>query len=106
MVQYDDTASDGPVRVYDRGLDIGQPANFGEHQLIYRTGDVVIPRVAPAEPLSLELQDFANSIRNGGEPRSSVRLGLEIVSVIESAELSMRERGAPQAVESRGRATA
>ncbi len=98
MVQYDDTASDGPVRVYDRGLEIGQPANFGEHQLIYRTGDVVIPRVAPAEPLSLELQDFANSIRTGEEPRSSVSLGLEIVSAIESAEVSMRERGAPRAV--------
>jgi predicted dehydrogenase len=106
MVQYDDTASDGPVRVYDRGLDIGQPANFGEHQLIYRTGDVVIPRVAPAEPLSLELQDFANSIRTGAEPRSSVRLGLEIVSVIQGAEASMRERGAPQAVEARDQTAA
>ncbi len=47
MVQYDDTATDEPVRVYDRGMDISPPANFGEHQLIYRTGDVVIPRVEP-----------------------------------------------------------
>jgi predicted dehydrogenase len=98
MVQYDDTASDEPVRVYDRGLDLSPPANFGEHQLTYRTGDVVIPRVAPAEPLSLELRDFANSVRTGEEPRSNVGLGLEIVSVMESAEASMRERGAPRAV--------
>jgi predicted dehydrogenase len=98
MVQYDDTASDEPVRVYDRGLDISPPANFGEHQLTYRTGDVVIPRVAPAEPLSLELQDFARSIRTGEEPRSNVGLGLEIVSVIETAEASMRERGTPRSV--------
>jgi len=98
MVQYDDTASDEPVRVYDRGLDIRPPANFGEHQLIYRTGDVVIPRVAPAEPLSLELQDFAHAIRTGEEPRSNVGLGLEIVAAMESAEASMRERGAPLAV--------
>jgi predicted dehydrogenase len=99
MVQYDDTASDEPVRIYDRGLDMCQPANFGEHQLIYRSGDVVIPRVAPAEPLSLELQDFANSIHTGSEPRSSVSLGIEIVAAIESAEISMRERGAPRTVE-------
>jgi predicted dehydrogenase len=99
MVQYDDLASDEPVRVYDRGLDMCQPANFGEHQLIYRTGDVVIPRVAPAEPLSLELQDFANSIRTGEEPRSSVGLGIEIVAAIESAEISMTERGAPRPVD-------
>ncbi len=99
MVQYDDAASDEPVRVYDRGLDIGPPpANFGEHQLIYRTGDVVIPRVAPAEPLSLELQDFARAIRTGEEPRSNVALGLEIVAAMEGAEASMREHGAPRQV--------
>jgi predicted dehydrogenase len=98
MVQYDDTASDEPVRVYDRGLDISPPANFGEHQLIYRTGDVVIPRVAPAEPLSLELQDFARAVRTGEEPRSNVGLGLEIVAAMEGAEASMRERGAPRRI--------
>jgi predicted dehydrogenase len=98
MVQYDDAASDEPVRVYDRGLDISPPANFGEHQLIYRTGDVVIPRVAPAEPLSLELQDLARAIHTGSEPRSNVTLGLEIVATMESAEASMREHGAPRLV--------
>ena len=75
MVQYDDTASDEPVRIYDRGMDHGPTSSFGEHQLVYRTGDVVIPRVEPQEPLALELQDFANSIRTGEEPRSNVALG-------------------------------
>lgn len=95
MVQYDDTASDEPVRVYDRGMEVEKPSNFGEHQLVYRTGDVVIPRVEPQEPLSLELQDFARAIRTGEEPRSNVRLGLEIVEAIEMAEASMRSNGAP-----------
>jgi len=97
MVQYDDTASDEPIRVYDRGMDIAPaPANFGEHQLIYRTGDVVIPRVQPQEPLSLELQDFARAIRTGEEPRSNLALGVEIVAAVEMAEASMREGGIPQ----------
>jgi len=95
MVQYDDTASDEPIRVYDRGMDVAAPANFGEHQLICRTGDVVIPRVQPQEPLSLELQDFANAIRTGEEPRSNLALGVEIVAAVEMAEASMRENGAP-----------
>jgi predicted dehydrogenase len=98
MVAYDDTAADEPVRIYDRGLDMAKPASFGEHQLIYRSGDVVIPRVPAAEPLHLELQDFANSIRTGASPRSNVELGLEIVAAMESAETSMRERGAPRRV--------
>jgi predicted dehydrogenase len=95
MVQYDDTASDEPVRVYDRGMDVEKPANFGEHQLVYRTGDVVIPRVEPQEPLRLELQDFARAIRTGEQPRSNVSLGLEIVATVEMAEASMRDNGMP-----------
>lgn len=95
MVQYDDTALDEPVRVYDRGMDIGPPSNFGEHQLVYRTGDVVIPRVEPQEPLRLELQDFARAIRTGEEPRSNVALGLDIVAALEMATASMRDNGVP-----------
>jgi len=96
MVQYDDTASDEPVRVYDRGMDFAAaPASFGEYQLTYRTGDVVIPRVDAVEPLSLELEDFARAVRTGGEPRSSSALGLEIVAVLEAAETSLRGGGEP-----------
>jgi predicted dehydrogenase len=100
MVQYDDTASDEPVRIYDRGMDMlpPTPANFGEHQLIYRTGDVLIPRVEPQEPLRLELEDFARAIRTGEEPRSSLALGIEIVATIELAEESLRRGGAPLAL--------
>jgi predicted dehydrogenase len=100
MVVYDDTASDEPVRIYDRGMDVlpPEPANFGEHQLIYRTGDVVIPRIEPQEPLRLELEDFAHAIRTGEEPRSNLALGLEIVAIVEVAEASLREGGTPLAL--------
>ena len=43
MVQYDDTAADEAVRVYDRGMEFSHPESFGEHQLTYRTGDIVDP---------------------------------------------------------------
>jgi predicted dehydrogenase len=97
MVVYDDTASDEPVRIYDRGMDMlpPEPANFGEHQLIYRTGDVVIPRIEPQEPLRLELEDFARAIHTGEEPASNLALGLEIVAVVEVAEVSLAAGGIP-----------
>jgi predicted dehydrogenase len=95
MVVYDDTASDEAVRVYDRGMEFSTPENFGEYQLTYRSGDVVLPRIEPAEPLSLELEDFASAIRTGREPRSNAALGLEIVDSIEGAEESLRRGGAP-----------
>jgi len=97
MVQYDDAASDEPIRIYDRGMDLewDAPASFGEYQLTYRSGDVIIPRIDAHEPLALELADFARSIRTGSTPRSNAMLGLEIVSVLEAADASLRRNGAP-----------
>lgn len=100
MVQYDDTASDEPVRVYDRGMDFeSPPASYGEYQLTYRTGDVVIPRIDAVEPLGLELSDFANSIRNGTEPRSTPSLGLEIAAILEATDASLERGGQPVMVQ-------
>lgn len=98
MVQYEDTSSDESVRIYDRGLDVSiaaAPATFGEYQLTYRSGDIVVPRIEAAEPLGLELADFARSIHTGEEPRSSSRLGLEIVRALEAAHLSVERAGDP-----------
>jgi predicted dehydrogenase len=98
MVQYDDTSSDEAVRVYDRGLDVSfteTPATFGEYRLTYRSGDIVVPRVEAAEPLGLELADFANAIRTGETPRSNGMLGLEVVRALEAAHRSMEQSGAP-----------
>jgi predicted dehydrogenase len=98
MVQYEDTSSDESVRIYDRGLDVSMaqaPATFGEYQLTYRSGDIVVPRIEAAEPLGLELADFAQSIRTGAEPRSNSTLGLEIVRALEAAHLSMERSGDP-----------
>jgi predicted dehydrogenase len=95
MVQYDDTGADEAVRVFDRGLDFVHPTTFGEHQLAYRSGDIVIPRLEAAEPLSLELQDFATAIETGRRPRSHAELGVEIVLAMEAAEESLRHGGRP-----------
>lgn len=101
MVQYDDTSADGAVKIYDRGLDFAEPpANFGEYRLTYRTGDMVAPQIAPAEPLALELKDFASAITEGTTPVSSSRLGLEVVFALEALEKSLHARGEPVGVRS------
>ena len=101
MVQYEDTAADDSVRIYDRGLDFAEPpANFGEYRLTYRTGDMVAPRIEALEPLGLELQDFASAIREGTTPVSNARLGLEIVLGLEALEQSLHARGEPLPVPS------
>ncbi len=98
MVVYDDAAFDGAVRIYDRGFDFTEPATFGEYQLTYRSGDMIVPRLEPAEPLGLELDDFAHAIRTGETPRSHAGLGVEIVKVLEAAHSSLTSSGAPVAL--------
>jgi predicted dehydrogenase len=93
MVVYDDTSSE-QVRVFDRGVDVVEPRNFGEHQLSYRVGDIVSPRIDTDEPVRVELADFAHSIRTRQQPRSHMLLGLDVVKMVEAAELSLRHNGA------------
>jgi predicted dehydrogenase len=98
MVVYDEASIDGAVRVYDRGVEFTEPSNFGEYQLTYRSGDMVVPRLDAAEPLGLELADFARAIQTGVAPRSHAQLGAEIVRILEAAHLSMATSGEPMAL--------
>lgn len=95
MISYDDTLSDEPVRLYDRGMEFSTPESFGEYQLTYRSGDVVIPRVEPAEPLALELQDLARAILTGATPVSHAQLGVDVVTTMEAIEISLQRGGEP-----------
>jgi predicted dehydrogenase len=94
MVDYDDTSNE-PVRIFDSGVAIPNPESFGEYKLTYRTGDILSPRVAVAEPLALELTDFCDSIRTSAVPRSSAALGLEVVRMIEAVDASLSASGQP-----------
>ena len=94
MVVYDDTSSE-QVRIFDRGAELVEPHNFGEHRMTYRLGDVLSPHLDAEEPLRLELADFVASIRTGAQPRSNMLLGLDIVRMVEAAELSLVHNGAP-----------
>jgi predicted dehydrogenase len=93
MVVYDDTNIE-PVRVFDSGVELKAPETFGEYKLTYRTGDIVSPRIDVAEPLGVELTDFAAAIRTGATPRSSPYLGLEVVRMIEAVDRSLAQNGA------------
>jgi predicted dehydrogenase len=92
MVVYDDTSNE-PVRVFDSGVDLRPPETFGEYRMTYRTGDILSPRIDAVEPLSVELQDFCTSVREGTVPRSSISVGLEVVRMIEAVDRSLAAGG-------------
>jgi predicted dehydrogenase len=94
MIVYDDTSSE-PVRLFDSGVVLREPSTFGEYRLTYRSGDIVSPQIDPSEPLHAELLDFCDAIRTDSEPRSSARLGLEIIRILEAVDASLARSGAP-----------
>ena len=66
---------------------------FGEFQFSYRYGNVTIPRIDEAEPLKLECEHFVDCIRSGKTPRSDGLSGLRVVSVLEAANVSLKNGG-------------
>ena len=60
----------------------------------YRFGAITIPHIDWVEPLRLECEDFANSIRSRTLPRASGAVGLEVVRVLAEAQkvLEIQER--------------
>jgi predicted dehydrogenase len=98
MVVYDDLEPVEKVKIFDRGVD-RQPASYGEFQLTYRSGDILSPRLDTTEPLYLECAHFLECIQTGREPDTSPRSGVEVVRVIQAAERSLHQGGAPQRVQ-------
>ena len=92
MIVYDDTSNE-PVRVFDSGAAMRDPATFGEFTLTYRTGDILSPHLEVAEPMFRELEDFCMALITGCTPRSSAALGLDVVRTIEAVDASLASGG-------------
>ncbi len=94
MLVYDDTSNVEKLRVYDKGVTkMPHYDSFGEFQLSYRYGDIVLPRIEEAEPLKTEAQHFLDCIREGKRPLSDGVNGLEVVEVLEASCRSIEQGG-------------
>jgi len=95
MLVFDDMEATEKLWIYDKGL--GEPSkamSWGE-DLTLRFGDITVPFVKMAEPLSLEVQHFLDCCDSGATPRSDGRDGLRVVRVLEAVDESMAAGGAP-----------
>jgi len=94
MLVYDDTSPQEKIRIYDRGVSVQRYYDtFGDFQFSYRYGDVQIPRIEESEPLRKECEHFVACVRDGLTPATDGINGLQVVSVLEGASLSLREQG-------------
>ena len=99
MAVVDDMEPAEKVRLYDKGADVATGtadgyASFADSVAV-RSGDIVIPRIPAAEPLRLEMLDFAEAVRHGRPARTDGRQGLAVVQLLDAARQSARAGGSP-----------
>jgi len=99
MAVFDDMEPTEKVRIYDRGVERPDYLPYGE-ALTLRFGDIVIPSVAAAEPLTIECQHFVDRLHDRGRPRSDGDSGLQVVRALAAASESLRSGGTPVAIAS------
>jgi len=99
MAVFDDVSAAGKLRIYNRGVERPVTDNYGEFEVAYRHGEIVIPYIAWREPLRLECEHFVQCVRSGSRPVSDGEQGLAVVATLEAAERSLRDGGVRVPVE-------
>lgn len=100
MLVYDDTVPVEKVKVFDHGADFQEPESFAEFQMVYRTGDIVSPKIPNVEPLRVEAEHFLCCVTSGQRPTTDGEMGLRVVATLDAADASLRE-GVRKAVDRR-----
>ena len=86
MAVFDDTAREGKLKIYDKGIEwrsgLPVPRQTAETTLFFEE----------LEPLSLECKHFVSRIRDRQEPLTGGRSALRVLKVLEGCQISL-ERG-------------
>lgn len=93
MILYNDLEPTEKVKIYDTGYNLVTDDDKKKIMVDYRTGDIHVPKVHTTEALLGMAQDFLDCIGSGRTPRSSWKIGLEVVRVLEASDLSIRDHG-------------
>ncbi|MCE9553932.1 MAG: Gfo/Idh/MocA family oxidoreductase [Planctomycetes bacterium] len=90
MAVYNDVEPLEKIKVYDNGVTGPMFCeSFGEFQFSYRYGDTYSPRLVEVEPLKAECRAFLDSIATGTASRTDGQNGLNVVRVLEAADMSL-----------------
>lgn len=94
MILYDDLDPSDKLKVYDKGINVTHRQEDVYKMLVsYRSGDMWAPRLDNTEALQTEALHFIDCVEHGGQPDTDGAAGLRMVSMIEAAETSLRDRG-------------
>ncbi|MFT6210344.1 MAG: putative dehydrogenase [Bacteroidia bacterium] len=95
MIIYDDVEPTEKLKIYDYRNVENDKSNPKKVLVDYRLGDVSIPKLSLTEPLQSAVTDFFESIIEKRSPLSNIQTGIDVVKVLECADLSLKQNGKP-----------
>ncbi len=93
MIVFNDLETTEKLKIYDKGYNVIPESDRDKLLVDYRIGDIQIPKIPQSEALAGMAADFKNAIENGVMPRSNYQSGLEVVTILEAATYSMKNKG-------------
>ncbi len=93
MIVYDDLEPMEKIRIYDKGITVGQPQTDEERyaNLVgYRVGDMMAPKLDLTEALKAEVAHFVDCCLNSKRPLTDGEAGLRVVQILEAANKAIK----------------
>lgn len=93
MLIFDDMENSEKIKIYDCGVEMHSEESINVAKVQYRIGDMYSPKILQTEALTLAAEEFLSSIREMRDPLTSGTDGLDVVKILEAAEISIRNNG-------------
>ena len=94
MLVWNDLEKEEAIKIYDKGVDVKTEKGAYDILAEYRVGDIISPVVPQTEALKLEVDYLIECIEAGKKPHNDGLAGLEVVKLLEAADLSLKNKGA------------
>lgn len=94
MILFDDNEPLEKIKIYDKRVEVPPHYDtYAEFHYSYHYGDMYSPYISQVEPLKAECEHFLDCIRNGAEPLTSGKQGLQVIQILEAASESLKNGG-------------
>jgi predicted dehydrogenase len=91
-IVYDDVEPTEKIKIYDSGYTVSDNDD-NLFMVDYRVGDIYIPKLDTTEALKNMVSSFCNAITKSIKPESDYSLALKVVTLLEAAEKSLKDKG-------------
>ena len=95
MAVFDDLEPNEKLKIYDKGAEVNMEYDSFAEYIGLRFGDITVPYIRVSEPLQIECEHFLKCVRERVQPLSDGNDGLRVVRVLEAADRSLEQNGAP-----------